>query len=195
MEENCFRYTGLNIKTLNDGITIDQLHYIEKLECVPVASKRSLQSMEPLTAVEKRQYRALVGSINWAAQQTRPDLVFEIMEMSIKFKDPLVSDLLRANKCIRRLKMEDVSIKFGQISNNVCDLHIMTWSDAAFANLVDRVSSGAGHLIFVVDKNRRCCPLAWTSNKVKRVVKSTLAAEALALEEAISHAIYLRALM
>ena len=195
IEESSFRYTGLNIITLNDGITMDQLHYIEKLECIPVSSARTREHMDSLSQIERKQYRALVGSINWAAQQTRPDLAFDIMEMSIKFKDPLVSDLMRANKCIKRLKMEDVSIKFGRLIDNLDNVSIMTWSDAAFANLLDRVSSGAGHVILLVDTNKKCCPLAWTANKVKRVVKSTVAAEALALEASISHAIYLRALL
>ena len=35
-------------------------------------------------------------------------------------------------------------------------------------------------------------PIAWTSNKVRRVVGSTAAAEALSLHMATSHTIYLR---
>ena len=38
----------------------------------------------------------------------------------------------------------------------------------------------------------RVAPLAWTSNKVRRVVESTAAAEALSLQMAMSHTIYLR---
>ena len=37
--------------------------------------------------------------------------------------------------------------------------------------------------------------LAWSSNKVKRVVGSMLAAKALSLQEAVSQAIYLRAIL
>lgn len=45
------------------------------------------------------------------------------------------------------------------------------------------------------EEEREAAPLAWSSNKVKRVVGSTLAAEALSLQEAVSHAIYLRAIL
>ena len=38
----------------------------------------------------------------------------------------------------------------------------------------------------------RVAPLAWTSKKVRRVVGSTVAAEALLLQMAMSHTIYLR---
>ena len=37
--------------------------------------------------------------------------------------------------------------------------------------------------------------MAWTSNEVKRVVGSMLAAEALSLQEAASHAIHLRTIL
>ena len=38
-------------------------------------------------------------------------------------------------------------------------------------------------------------PLGWTSNKVKRVVGSTLAAEALSLKMGLDHGFYLRAIL
>ena len=137
-------------------------------------------------------YRASVGIINWASQQTRPDASFEVMEMSMRFKGPQVNDIIRVGKCIRNIKMNDVTIMFRKLCAPV---RLLSWSDAAFANLQDGVSSGAGHVIILMDDNGHCCPLAWNTNKVKRVVKSTLAAEALALEEAIAHALYLQAIL
>ena len=52
-------------------------------------------------------------------------------------------------------------------------------SDASYANLADGGSQG-GHLVFLCDSNGSCCPLAWKSVKVRRKVRSTLAAETLA---------------
>ena len=88
--------------------------------------------------------------------------------------------------------MSGVTIMFRKLCAPV---RLLSWSDAAFANLQDGVSSGAGHVIILMDDNGHCCPLAWNTNKVKRVVKSTLAAEALALEEAIAHAMYLQEIL
>jgi len=39
------------------------------------------------------------------------------------------------------------------------------------------------------------CPLSWCANKIKRVVRSTLSAEMLSLQEGIEEAIYLRGLI
>ena len=62
-----------------------------------------MQKHEPLNDVERKQYRRVVGQINWAARQTRPYLIFEVMELSMKFNSSLVQDLLRANKAIKKL--------------------------------------------------------------------------------------------
>ena len=49
--------------------------------------------------------------------------------------------------------------------------------------------------MFLANLEGHVCPLVWKSNKMKRVNKSTLAAEALALQETIDHGLYLRALI
>ena len=46
-------------------------------------------------------------------------------------------------------------------------------------------------MIFLADDDLKSTPLAWTTNKVKHVVTSTLAAEALSLHDCVNHAIYL----
>ena len=78
---------------------------------------------------------------------------------------------------------------------NSDQMKILVWSDAAFANLSDKVSSGGGYVIFLVDSSLNCAPLCWKTNKIKRVVRSTLAAEALILESSVEHALYLRDLL
>ena len=55
----------------------------------------------------------------------------------------------------------------------------MGFCDAALNNLDDKVSSGGGYVIFLVDEQLRSVPIMWTSMKIKRVVRSSLAAEAL----------------
>ena len=136
----------------------------------------------------------IVGQLNWASQQTRPDIMFEVLELSMKFKQPLVADMLRANKAVKKTKSAAACIAFPTLMN-IESCYILTMSDAAFANLQDNVSSGCGHIILLMDPSQKCCPLSWKANKIKRVVRSTLAAEALALQEAIDCAIYLTELL
>ena len=41
------------------------------------------------------------------------------------------------------------------------------------------------HIVWLVDNHGKCCPLSWHANKIKRVVRSTIAAEALSLQEGL----------
>ena len=111
------------------------------------------------------------------------------MELSMKFNNATVQDLIRARRVISRLQTNSYAILFPKLSGDVV---IQAFSDASFANLIDGVSSGRGQIIFLADWENRAAPLTWTANKVKRVVSSTLAAEALSLHECINTSQYLR---
>ena len=56
--------------------------------------------------------------------------------------------------------------------------------DDSFANLKDR-GSQEGFIIFLFDGLQNCCPIAWSSKRIKRVVHSILAAETLAGVESL----------
>ena len=60
---------------------------------------------------------------------------------------------------------------------------IVCFSDAAFANLKNGGSQG--RFIMFLYGNNKYAPTAWTSRKLKRVVKSILSAETLSLEESL----------
>ena len=47
------------------------------------------------------------------------------------------------------------------------------------------------HIIFLTCNGKKCCPLVLISDKLKRVVRSTLVAEALALNEGCESAMYI----
>ena len=112
--------------------------------------------------------------------------------MSTKFKKSKLNDLKKANKAINRLADNPEILLFPKIS---CRLSLVVYSYVAFQNLPDQIDSGQGHIIMLAASGERVAPLAWTSNKVRRVVRSTVAAEALSLQMAMSHAIYLRAVL
>ena len=100
---------------------------------------------------------------------------------SVSVADAKISDLAKANNYIRKLKSEKVSLQFPNLGN-IEQCSILCFSDAAFANLRN-VSSQGGFIIFLINNNNRYAPISWKSRKIQCVVKSTLAAETLALEE------------
>ena len=189
-EEETFLYIGLAITTTKHGITLDQTGYIkDRLE---PAVLRGGDAKRPLDKEEMKLLRRLTGKINWAATQSRPDLSYTVVELSTKFKQPQLEDLKKANKAIVRLAANPVKLLFPKITGG---LKIVIYSDAAFRNLPDQISSGRGHIVFLTGGGGQAAPLGWTSNKVKRVVGSTVAAEALSLKMGLDHGFYLRAIL
>ena len=57
--------------------------------------------------------------------------------------------------------------------------------------MLDGKSQG-GYIVFLVGENRNTVPLSWRSRKVKGVVKSTLSAKTLALDESAIQSFYLK---
>ena len=97
----------------------------------------------------------------------------------------LVSDLLKANKIVKHVKSTQNKVKF--IKLNVSSIRLGVYCDARYANLRDG-GSQAGYMIFLYDESFSCCPIAWSSKRIKRVVRSTLAAETLAAIESLDSA-------
>ena len=81
--------------------------------------------------------------------------------------------------------------RLGPLENVV----ILAFGDGAWASLPDGVSSCSGKLVLAVGRNGASVPLAWGANKTNRIVRSPLAAEAMAMMDTIDEGFFCRALM
>ena len=191
IEDADFSYVGFQIVQDKDGIVLDMKNYVDSFECVPISPQRASLKLEALSSEECTQLRSIVGRLNWVVQGSRPDLAFEMIDLSTRFKKANVTDLLRAHKAVRKLKSEASCLRVVDLGDFI-DWRLLVFSDAALANLSDGVSSTSAHIVLLLGRDSRCCPLSWQANKIKRVVRSTIAAEALSLLEAIEDAIFQR---
>ena len=64
------------------------------------------------------------------------------------------------------------------------------FADASYANPPNGASH-KGFIIFLANQTQSSCPVSWASRKVKRVVKSALAAETLAMVDAADTAYFM----
>ena len=192
--KNSFRYIGFDVSQTKDGVLLDQNKYVDKIEPITVDEKGLQNKDIPLTKSQHTALRSLAGSLNWAVQGTRPDLAFELTEISMKFKKGLLKDLFRAQKTLRQLKMDKCQIMFPNMGPSD-EWRLVVFTDAAHANLCDGVSSMGSHIVFIVGRFGFCAPVAWNGRKIKRVVRSTIAAETLSLQEGLEEAIYVRAIL
>ena len=105
-------------------------------------------------------------------------------------KDATVRDLVTANKFIKLLKCNELVLSFPQIED-LQNVSLVYFIDASFENLKCGGSQG-GLLVILQGRNGKYMLLAWQSRKLKRVVKSTLTGETLALQQVIEAAIMIK---
>ena len=125
------------MELFSDGNTILSHHskYGESLESIPLEKSRVLQKHEVMSAQEKQSYRSKIGQILWTSRQSRPDVVFDAGQLASKIKDGKVGHLMEANKVIRRLKSEQVDLKFHNLGSG--QLSLLVCTNASLGNLPD----------------------------------------------------------
>ena len=103
-----------------------------------------------------------------------------------------MSDLIEANKLVKYIQTEPLVITFPKL--DLKTIHLTLYCDASFRNLPNGGSQG-GHIVFLCDDDDNCCPIAWSSSKIKRIVHSTLAAETLSLTDGSGTALYILSIL
>nr|XP_034319149.1 uncharacterized protein LOC109620710 [Crassostrea gigas] len=196
VEETDFQYIGFHIKQRENKIMVDHSKFMDKLDHPQIDPIRAIQKHEKLTNDEQTLYRKLVGQLNWAVQGSRPDLAFELVDLSTKLKTATVADLLKAIKTMGKLK-DIIHIQIFPLLHGAVekDWEIFVFTDAALANISEGEGSTGGQILWIKDRIGNCCPIHWQANKIKRVVRSTIAAEALSLQEGLESALYYRKLL
>ena len=191
-ESKMFTYVGFDLKQDEKGITIDQSSYASGYQTFDINPERAKQTNDDLEPEEKSKLKEVAGMIGWLGRGTRPDLLFNQVELSTKFVTGKVSDLNQAAKIIRKVKNSECSITIKNLGD-VKDWYVEESTDASLCNLNNGVSSTAAKVILLVNKMTGICvPVSWYCNKISRVVDSTLAAECLSLKEGLHEAIYVR---
>ena len=187
-EKACFTYTGFDLRQDEDGVFLDQGKFVENIEIPTLNASRMKDSSASLTDEERSLLRKMVGSINWAVRATRPDVAFNMIELSTKFQSGQVSDLGKAKNVLLNLKKHKAQLRISNL-RDLKKCQIRAYTDAALGNLNNGVASTAGWIVFIINMDTgECAPIDWRSNKVRRVVSSSLAAEVLALSEGLEAA-------
>ena len=184
-------FNGRRLKQLDDySFVVDMMKFVtERLEPIQLAKGRKSQLKALATESEIAQARAVVGSLNWASREGRPDAAAAASLSSSKFPRPIVEDLIDINKAVKLIKTKpDLSIKIKSI-----DPEHLVWgvmSDASFDNAGEGRSQGAfGVIAFHEDLQKGfrvpCSLISWRSGRIQRVVNSTLAAETQSLSKGL----------
>ena len=190
-DANAFKYVGIEIQQVTGGIHMSQIQYTRELQEIKIKAERKKNRQLAVTDEERQELRSVIGQLSWLSIQTRPDLSYDVCEISNSYKEAIVETLAKANKVIRRAKMKEISLFFPRMNLN--NIKLVVYTDASHANLPDAGSQGGIYLEVVSGEKR--APLFWQSKRIRRVVKSSMAAETLALIEGIESAILMRNLL
>ena len=192
-----FKFTGIHVKQNPDfSISLDQTEYVRDIPPICINKSRRLQKDSKVSEEERHALRALIGSLQYAAVNTRPDLSRAIGGLQSKINKACVEDLLWANQVLHDAKRHaEVSITLQPIA--VADLRFVCFSDASFASDKDPASH-RGMLIMASDQSilnaqtSPISPISWTSKKIQRTVTSTLASETFALSGCLDQLMWTR---
>ena len=196
-KSQAFTFTGIDMRQNPDNsIQLSQTKYVNSIPPILLSADRKLQEETPVSEPERHLLRGLVGSLQYAAVHTRPDISSSLSHLQSQINKATVSTLITANKVLHSAKKHsDVSITIQPIS--ISDVRFIAFSDASFASK-SKPEAHAGMIILATHKdisqNKSCVisPLSWGTKKIQRIVTSTLSAETSALSTALDQLTWMR---
>ncbi|CAE7353272.1 GIP [Symbiodinium sp. CCMP2592] len=173
-----FTFIGRKVKQHPDGsVTIDQSTYVGDIPTTKVKlPEDTLLSLHPSLVTE---FRSGIGSLQWLSSTTRGDVAADM------------ADLREVNSVLRYVKATpEAMVRIVHVPLE--SLIFVAYGDSGFANAPNNKSQG-GLVIVATDRCalREPCEaslLEWKSYRHQRVLRSTLAAEASALDRSHDHA-------
>ena len=195
-EEGEFKYVGMHVAQEKDCIITDQDQYVDELQIPNLKEYEGVTDLDSLLDDEGQgDFRAVVGKLGWVANTSRPDLAHDNLVLSTKLGNASVRDMKQAIKVMRKLKYGGTAMKFVDLGP-IEEWSLEGYGDAGFKSLPDKTSSCGGHVILLRNTSKGVsCVLNWRSKKLKRVVSSSTAAEALAANDTLDAIVYVKSVL
>ena len=192
-----FVFTGIELNQMSDkSITMSQEKYVSKIEPIHIKPERKYNPQETVTDDERLALRGIIGSLQYASVNTRPDLASRLSHLQSSINSATIDTLNTANKVLheaKRHKTTKITIKPIDIEN----LRFLAFSDASFTSKKEP-DSHTGMIIMAthadIAKQHTCpvSPISWGCKKIQKVVTSTLAAETASLSSTLDQLSWLR---
>ncbi|KAI9182132.1 hypothetical protein LWI28_022386 [Acer negundo] len=187
---------GIKITRSKRGISLDQSHYIEKilkkynyLDCKPVCtpydpSERLFKNTG--NSVRQNEYASIIGSLRYATNCTRLDIVYAIGVLCRFTSRPSNEHWHALERVMRYLKRTmNLRLHYGKFPA-VLD----GYSDADWNTLSDDSKATGGYIFSIAGG-----AISWKSKKQTILTQSTMESEMIALATASEEANWLRSLL
>jgi hypothetical protein len=194
-EGECSWYLGMHVEQKTREIRIHQKQYTDQILAksgfenitpahTPVTGKLTKQDNHIANPTFRQEYQSKVGSLNFAANQTRPDISFATGYVARYASNPNQSHIDAVNRIFAYLN-NDRSKSIQYSGRHGFDLKGFVDSD--FAGCEDSRRSTIGWVFTLAGG-----PISWASQRQKTVATSTLDAEYIAGAEAAKEAVWIR---
>merc|ERR1712115_637982 len=176
IEENNFRFTGLDVKTNDEQIEISMEDYANSIN--EIKDIRKANRTEILTKAELKEYRKYTGKLSLLAQGTRPDLSYLALDLSKKNNSASISDLRNINSIVEKVKKEENKIIYRKIGDRE-NLQVVGIVDASYKP--DDKSIGGMMIVLTNENMTKASSLMWKAKQIDRVCHSSKDAETLSM--------------
>ena len=192
-----FKFCGRIIKQNTDGIYITCPSVLDRVKNIFISPQRKKQRGEMATNAEISQLRSVVGSLSWYSRTCRPDLAYGVNQLQSVQQRARVEDLMMTNRLLAHaLATKEKGIFFSSKAFKIENAMVISINDASHGASFDVGKDGSpvghrsqtGRLLalgseeFEKTGDGQFHLLAWSSNVIKRVCRSTLQAEAMSLQ-------------
>lgn len=192
-----FTFTGVQLTQEANGDTqLNQSEYIRDIPPIEISRERRKDQKALANHQEIQALRGLIGSLQYAATNTRPDISCRLSLLQARIPTATIEDLLIADRLLDDAKRHaHVKIRIQSLEPE--EVRFLSFSDAAFATR-ERAHSQRGTFILATtskvedERGTKVSPLIWSSRKINRVVSSTLASETYALSGALDQLSWVR---
>merc|ERR1711942_418147 len=186
IEEDEFRFTGLDVKVKEESIEVSMEDYAKSVE--PIVEIRNAGRSEKLTNLELKEYRKYTGKISWLAQGTRPDLSYSALNLAKKNSSATIADLRNVNKVVEKVKKEENKVVYTKVGEKE-NLQIIGIVDASYKT--DDKAIGGMMMMIANKEMTKASPVMWKAKQIERVCHSSKDAETLALSKILDEITYL----
>ncbi|CAK9012642.1 Retrovirus-related Pol polyprotein from transposon RE1 (Retro element 1) (AtRE1) [Includes: Protease RE1 [Durusdinium trenchii] len=195
-ECDSFDHCGVQLhQTPSKEIILDHAKFCTGIQQISITTK---DPKAPATPQEVEQLRAVLVAAQWRVVQSGPQHGAKLSQLQSRVTKADGQTLAEANKLVREIYNDrTLSPKTQVLECSPEEVEFVAWSDAALANRVDMGSTG-GYVVGATTKDLREGKKArvnfvgWKTFKLKRIARSSLAAEVQAFSEAEEELMFTR---
>ena len=195
LNEDGIDYLGMKVKYFpRDRVLVDDMTaYVLQIQPAPVPEKGKLGG-QTLT-----NYRQLVMKMRWPVQHVLPEYMYKISALAQRVTKATHEDVKEANSLLAEMqelaRNGGAKLQYRPLEGEIC---FVTYFDASLGRTKDGTAQqGELHLmtdVLAMTEERNANLIEYHSNKISRVVRSSMAAESCALTGAADKQLYNRLL-